>query len=72
MPDGLAGKKLLELVWMEQSFLVTAVRKDFLGFLSPEHCPLSLTYKVSETPVPLGRSSLLRTCEVHELPSSPT
>jgi len=70
MPDRLARKKLLELVWMEQSFLVTAVRKDFLGYLSPEHCPLSLTCQVSEVLVPLGRSSLLRTCELHRLCSS--
>lgn len=70
MPDGLARKKLLELVWMEQSFLMTALRKDFLGDLSPEHCPLSLTCEVSEALVPLGRSSLLRTCEIHKLSSS--
>lgn len=72
MPDRLARKKLLELVWMEQSFLLTATRKDFLGYLSPEHCPLSLTCKASEALVPLGSSSLLRTNEIHELSSNST
>lgn len=39
MPDRLVRKKLFEVFCMEQSFLVTAVRKDFLGYLSLEHFP---------------------------------
>lgn len=42
---------------MKESFLVTAVREDFLGHLSSERCPLSLTHRLSAAQLCLGRIS---------------